>query len=116
MGVYMCVWSMQACLMSAQGLQAGGAISVCVYLLGHGCASACVFVCLCEWRFLSACIGLQRLPMYNGTGLWDPRRGRTPGEALARAGDTRRGWTCGMESAVRCLLHECKLCAVEPHP
>lgn len=30
--------------MSAEGLQAGGAISVCVYTLEHDCVSACVFV------------------------------------------------------------------------
>lgn len=40
------VWSVQACVMSAQGLQAGGAISVCVDPLEHGCVSTCVFVCV----------------------------------------------------------------------
>lgn len=47
-GVSICVsaWSVQASVMSAQGLQAGGAISVCVYPLERACVSARVFVCV----------------------------------------------------------------------
>lgn len=41
---------------------------------------------MCRTANLSVC---------SGTGLWDPRRGGTPGEALAGTGDTRQGWING---------------------
>lgn len=50
--------------------------------LKRGCVSARVFVS--EQRLLP-------LSMCSSTALWCPRRGRTPGEALARARGTRQG-------------------------
>lgn len=39
-------------------MQAGGAISVCLYLLEQGCVSSCVFyVSVCEWSHVKDCKG-----------------------------------------------------------
>lgn len=83
------VWSVQACVMSAQGLQAGGANSVCVDPLEPGCVSTRVFTCVRVGAPMSRTVKVAHV-QDRSMGLWE-RRG-TPGEALAGTEDTRQGW------------------------
>lgn len=95
-GVSVCVyvWSVQACVMSAQGLQAGGANSVCVDLLEPGCVSTRVFTRVRVGAPVSRTVKVAHV-QDRSVGLWE-RRG-TPGEALAGTEDTRQGWIYGTE-------------------